>query len=248
MTSGDRETDTAAWLPQPGERALSIGQTGSGKTSLNIFLMERLRTTPIIIYDTKEEPKFERMPRSIVTHNIAETSAAVDNETIDHIIFRPDISYVSDPTALDALLMHHYESYRGVDAYIDELYSFHRSGRAGPGLIGIYTRGRSRGITTISSSQQPRWISGFSISEAQLFYIFHLNREDDRKAVAKGTGMMEMPNPPPHHFWLFRAGSENPTLVKPILLDPRYDTGYTDAQQSVDTEPEPTTDIGHVWL
>jgi ABC-type oligopeptide transport system ATPase subunit len=240
--------DDSSPLPQEGERVITIGQTGSGKTTLNLQLLRLLPTSPTIIYDTKEEPKFETLENSRVVTRDRDIYDALADESVDYVIYRPHKNLLAEPELLDSLLDRHYEDFKGTACYIDELYSFHRNGRAGRGLVALYTRGRSRGITTIASSQQPKWISKFSMSEAQLFYLFHLNIRDHRKTVSDSSGMPELPNPPKYHFYVYRIGDEFARLCKPVKMEGLKKWGYTD-NISVSALPERATEeIGHVWL
>lgn len=238
------------WLPKPGERATVVGQTGSGKTVLNLHLLQSLTTTPVIIYDTKEEPKFEALPHSRLVFEDAELDDAVDDPTVDYAIYRPSVEIIADWRALDELLYRHYQEFRGVDAYIDELSEFHAaSGHHGQGLKALYSRGRSRGITVIASTQRPAKISPLSLSEAQHIYIFHLNKKNDRKKVSDDTGMPEAPNPPRWHFWHWRTDEPDmePQLMAPVPLLRGLESGYTDPTPA-ETDPRPTADLGHLWI
>jgi energy-coupling factor transporter ATP-binding protein EcfA2 len=235
------------FLPALGERVITIGQTGSGKTTLALKLLQRFPESPFIIYDTKEEPKFETLQNSVVVTKDNELYGALSDESIDYVIYRPSIYLLTDPELLDKLLERHYYDFPNTGAYIDELYQFHNNSQPGPGLVALYTRGRSRGITTIASTQRPKRISLFSLSEAQLFYIFRLNHADDRKAISKASGMPEMPNPPPHYFYVYRAGDETCRLCKPVKVDGLQSFAYTDSPP-IDEGAQATDEIGHVWL
>lgn len=244
------DDDLPHWVPKPGERAVVIGQTGSGKTTLNLLLLQHLPNSPVIIYDSKEEPKFERLPASRLVYDVDDLADAVDDQGVDHIIFRPSVDLLPDWQAMDELLLRHYHDFRGVDCYIDELFTFHSSnGGYGKGLNALYTRGRSRGITTIASTQRPARISKFAMSEAQHVFLFHLNARKERQKVSDETGMEEMDNPPKYHFWHYRTDDPGapPQLFAPVSLPPEFDTGYTDPLPA-DAPDNPTTEIGHVWL
>ena len=246
----DDADDLPFWLPHPGERAIVIGQTGSGKTTLNLTLLRWLPNSPVVVYDTKEEPKFELLPNHRLAYSPEEVDDAVDDQGVDYVIYRPAIDLLTDWRELDDLLTRHYHEYRGVDAYIDELFSFHgNAGTYGKGLNALYTRGRSRGITLIGSTQRPARISQFALSEAQHVYLFHLNKSRDRKKVSDDTGMEEMPNPPKFHFWHYRTDEPfaPPVLIEPVTLPAGAELGYTDPLPA-DAEAEPTTEIGHVWI
>jgi hypothetical protein len=244
------------YFPAKGERALSIGKTGSGKTLFNRWLLERLPDAPVIIYDTKHDPKFDRLPNNMVAGSLAEIYEGLDHLGVDYVIVRPPPAITANPAALDRILQRHEEEWRGVDAYIDELYHFHNGGRAGPGLSGLYTRGRSRGITTIGSTQRPAWVSGFIFSETQLFYLFRLTRESDRKKVDDFIpGFAELPVLKKFSFYAHRddGDDETPKLMKPVPVDESEKLGYTDHSETPEaatsnedseaTERQPT-----VWI
>jgi hypothetical protein len=217
-----------------------------------------MENSPIVIYDTKHEPKFLTMPNNRLVTNLADAHEAVDDPGVDYVVIRPEPHITADPALLDELLQYHEQNWRGTDAYIDEAYHFHRGGRAGPGLIGLYTRGRSRGITTLASTQRPAWISGFMFSETRLFYVFRLTRRSDRKRVADFIeGFDDLPAPTGHQYYFYRDGAEPPQLMKPIPLTGEDDTGYTDVNPETGvTAPEPgdpdgerpTSRIPHVWF
>lgn len=248
--------EVSDYFPTKGERALSIGKTGSGKTLFNRWLLERLPTAPCIIYDTKHDPKFDRLPDHRVANKLSDIYDAVDHTGVDYIIVRPPPAITANPQALDRILQRHEEEWRGVDAYIDELYHFHSGGRAGPGLSGLYTRGRSRGITTIGSTQRPAWVSGFIFSETQLFYLFRLTRESDRKKVDDFIpGFAKMPVLGKYSFYAHRddGDEETPKLMKPIPVDAKERLGYTDHSETPeaansDSEHEASEKAPNVWI
>lgn len=216
-------------LPEPGERAFVAGQTGSGKTAFGVWMLERMETSPAIIYDTKEETKFDTLKNSRVVETQDQCDEAFNDATVDYIVFRPPISVTSDPRQLDALLYYHWLHYSKSIAYIDEAYMFHTSGRAGPGLLALMTRGRSRAITVIMTTQRPAWISQFIISEAQKFYIFYLMIPDDKKRISGIVpGFDKLPDPPKHGFYYLRSGERSATKYGPVKLAAAQNVGYTD--------------------
>lgn len=247
--------ELSSYLPEKGERALSIGQTGSGKTTFNRWLLERLPDSPTVVYDTKHDSKFDELPNNRVAHTMTQAHDAIDDLGVDFVIIRPPPIVTASPADLDRMLQYHEENWRGVDAYIDELYHFHKSAYAGPGLNGLYTRGRSRGITTIASTQRPAWISGFIFSETQLFYVFWLSTKKDRMKVGEFIPGFEQLEPPDkHHFYMYRQGVKtSPVLMPPVPVDDIDKLGYTDhlkSAEAADSEPDPDEkskgDI--VWL
>ncbi len=242
-------------IPKRGERAFVVGQTGSGKSAFVAqFLLPRVDISPVIIYDTKEEPKFDMLKPARVVSTQAGLDDAYGDQEVDYIIVRPPISVTSNPDALDAMLYHHYEFYPDSVAYIDELYQFVRNFRAGPGLQGLLTRGRSRGITTIMATQRPAFIPMFALTESQKFYVFFLAHEDDRKRIAKVIrGFSDLPDPAVHGFYFYELGPGN-EIAKygPIKLDKALDVGYTDTAVMPETgpgaSPELPRNTGKVWI
>lgn len=219
-----------SFLPQLGERALVVGQTGSGKSVFEKWLLEHHDNSPIVIYDTKIEPKFDSLKASHIVSSVAQANEAIDDDTVDYVIFRPSISVSGDPQALDNLLLYHYHNWNNVSCFIDELYPFVNAGRAGEGLRALLTRGRSRAITTVMCSQRPKWVSLFAITEAQKYYIFRLVQRRDRQALEEVIpDFSDLPVPPKYHFYFFEHGMEKAKLYKPIDIDPSSNTGYTDS-------------------
>lgn len=241
-----------SFIPEHGERALIVGQTGSGKTVFAVWLLRHIPTAPIFIYDTKDEPKFRRLPNSIVVTTVQEALKAYHDEKIDYVIVEPPVELLGDPEQLDNYLYYHYMNFRDSVCYIDEAYTFHNNGRAFKGLIALLSRGRSRGITTIISTQRPQGISRLCITEAQKVYVFRLADKLDRKRISD-----VIPNfddyklPPKHGFYFFESGEDSAHLLRPVKLDRSLDTGYTDnaAQDEVTTShiiQSPATK--HIWV
>lgn len=216
-------------IPKHGERALIIGQTGSGKTAFARFMVKRMPGT--IIYDTKVEPKFSTLTKVKVSTPEQAMKAFQEDEDLDFVIVQPPVSVTYEPKLLDELLQQHYEQCRNVTAYIDEVYQFHIAGKAGPGLLALLTRGRSRGITTVMSTQRPAWLSRFCLTESQRFYIFNLADRRDWKTIAEVVPHFdEMGKPPRYHFYYYDYDMDEPQLYKPVPLE--GGEGYTDEAQS----------------
>lgn len=215
-------------LPSEGEKLLIVGQNGSGKTGFASWVLERMPTSPTIIYDTKDEPKFAALKKSRIVTTWDEVIEAADDGESDFIVFRPPLADLNDPDQLDSYLLAHYEMFPQVPAYIDEAYSFHKNSREGPGLTALFTRGRSRGITTIISSQRPARISRFCITEAQRVAAFRLTDRKDRQRLADVIPNFDrMEAPKPFHFHYFKAGDDHPILYPPVQLSQGIDTGFS---------------------
>ena len=177
-------------LLERGQRGIIIGQTGSGKTVGAIWHMQHVPVTPIVIMDTKGEPAFDKIGIDEETQ-VYESLADFEREWFKkrrqpvYSIVRPDMSEIAEPAGMDETLFRMVQGGRGHFLYIDEAYQWHVAGRAGAGLTGILTRGRSKGITTLLSTQRPAWLSRFCFTEAQKMYIYRLNDKRDAKTIGE---------------------------------------------------------------
>jgi hypothetical protein len=257
---------TSEDLPQIGERSLLLGPTGSGKTALAVWMLRRFPTAPIIIYDTKTDPKFAALPRSACFEDYDEVIEASFDEKLDYLIFRPPDADLSDREALDSYLFRHYDSMSRIPAYVDELHSYQSHGLPLPGLTALLTRGRSRGITMLMAAQRPAWISSFAYTETQVFMVLRLTYESDRKKVAEFVpGFDKLPPPPRFGFWYFHVERDGPELMGPVAVDPAVlaaaeaETPENIAGGVIDSDESPAEDSGdpsapgatkprHSWL
>ncbi len=245
------EKTTLNIIPQKGERALSVGTTGSGKTSFNIWLMKRIEDAPIFIYDTKHEPKFDELPHSIVISNFKNIDEILENAEHDYVIVRPPDAHLADWETLDKYLQYHYAKLQGYPAYIDEATTFHSTtGRPGVGLVNLLSRGRSKGITLLISSQRPKNISLLCITEAQKLYALKMNLTLDRKRIDELVdGFSKLSVAKPHYFYFMDLlNMEKPVLMSPVKLDEISKSGYTDnANGEKPPEAAPVKTSG-IWI
>lgn len=234
-------------IPQQGERALIVGKTGQGKTAFFTWLARYIEAAPMLIYDTKIEPKFAALPNSRIAESVDDVSELIDAGETDYIVWRPGIEILDKPRELDQLLLWHYHNAQGLPCYVDEAYMFHVNSQAGPGLTALMTRGRSKGITTLISSQRPSRISRFCITEIDKAFLFRLQDKKDRVRL---DDLIEdfsaLPVPKKHHFYFFDAADdmEKPVLMQPVKLDAQIDKGYTDT----DASAVPVTKKAGLWL
>lgn len=242
----------ARLIPNSGERVLVVGQTGSGKTALVTHLLQHIPHAPIIIYDTKDEPKFLKLKASRAVTTMAEAAQLIEDKTVDYIVVRPDISLLNKPEMLDEMLYFHYINFHNIVAYIDEAYTFHSNGRAHSGLMALLTRGRSKGITTIISSQRPVMLSRFCVTEAQKVFALRLGDKADRKRLSDVIpNFDDKPLPPKFGFYFYEVGDEDVELFRPVPLDPSLDTGYIDTDpKRIETgsDESPVNETRHHWI
>lgn len=177
---------------KPGERGIYIGQTGSGKTRGAMYQLQQNPIWPIIVFDTKGENAFEELPlnkdESIeIIDSMADFIKKWPRKIVaDYTIVRPDGDEMATPFGImnDGLRKIERQAMPCL-LYFDELYQWHEGGRAGSGLIGILTRGRSKGIATAMSTQRPSFVSRFCFTESQKFFFYKLQDKRDKKTIGE---------------------------------------------------------------
>lgn len=187
----------------PGERLAIAGRTGTGKSVLACYFACRSASTPWIVLNPKGTKAYESLG--------CEVLETVDLQRIEKLLragrwidLRPPVMESADPQKLDDVVLNLQMNFRGFGLIIDELYTLHRNGQAGPGLSGLLTRGRELQQSVIMCTQRPRWVSRFVFSEAEKFAVLDLNLGEDRKAVRDATGREEfLKRPQQRHGWFF---------------------------------------------
>lgn len=188
----------------PGKRAILAGRTGSGKSTLAQFLMRQSGGHWIII-NPKWTAAFDNLPRAnkIIGIKTKEIQKSVFSEgKFDYTIINPKKNEIS-PEILDLLIEWIHDNFTHVGVYVDELYSVHTNGRAGPGLIGLLTRGRELGQTFLGATQRPAYLSKFIFSEAEYICGMSLNLKDDRVRMYEFTGHPAFEVKLPEYEWLW---------------------------------------------
>lgn len=177
-------------LIEPGKRAIISGRTGSGKSTLANWLLNRSPLHWIII-----NPKWTKSYNKLTDLNIIKK---FDVKTIERSIYKFKYT-VYNPTSaeadnefLDAVILYLHQSYSELGLVIDELYTVHKNGIAGEGLISWLTRGRELKQSFIGLTQRPAFVSKFVYSEADYVGIMSLSMLADRKRVFEFTGRPEV--------------------------------------------------------
>jgi hypothetical protein len=167
------------------ERVAIIGQTGCGKSYLarHVLLPKKKR---LVVCDAKgqisEEGGWGLTPYRDGIKRLAEGKPA-------QLIVPP----LDDDEEWETLFNELFKL-RYVTVYIDEMYNVGPP-RGSRGLRRLYTMGRTRHISVWGSSQRPRFIPGFSLSEAGVKIMFRLEMWDDREFMAKNfMGPVAMDN------------------------------------------------------
>ncbi len=203
----------------PGQRVLIAGRTGSGKTHFARWLARQMSGG--IVLDPKADDAWLDLPGAVVVpgYEIPEDLASPDPERrIRWAILRPPPGELSEMAmAFDGVLADVIARWHDLTVVVDELYTLHISGRPGPGLTGILTRGRSRGISAIMCTQRPRWISRFTLSEADALAVFALTLPADRKPFYELSGKkIFLKMLPPREFLWYIVSSDFVARCAPI--------------------------------
>jgi len=209
-----KKPDASITIPQRGERLLLIGQTGSGKSVLASQLIERA-PAPVFVLDSKGEPAVQSIEERV--HSMGQLRGMRREEAPDYVLIQPSVEEVADPASLDEYVRIIHEWHTPATLYIDELYMMHNGGRAYPGLIGAYTRGRSAGLTLIGGTQRPAWVSRFALSESSAYIVFRIVDRTDKKRISEVIpGFDKLEQPQPFHWCYFRHGDMEPSFYPPV--------------------------------
>lgn len=217
-----------------GERAVIIGSTGSGKTQMLLAQLKAFPHAPIYIMDTKgdsaiamfmdEQTALKNVEVITSPGQIAKFTKRKGGPEYAHILPPPD--ELAEPEILDGYLAAIYDAGRPCLVCIDEAYQVHNGHRAGPGLIGLLTRGRSKGISLICCTQRPAWLSRFVFTESQHFFVYRLQDLRDYKTLRE----MGVPYPQKKEiakfcFFCYTAGEQDGKFYAPIPIE--HDPGYS---------------------
>jgi len=205
---------------QPGKRGILAGRTGSGKSTLAKYLMQRSGGHWVII-NPKWTKAFDTLPAAKVIVGIKpkEIEKSIFDEKTRFTIINPKADE-ADPETLDVLIQWLHAKFTDLGIYVDELYSVHVNGRAGPGLIGVLTRGRELGQTFLGATQRPAYLSKFLFSEADYICGMSLNVKEDRKRMYEFTGRDEYEIKLQPHQWLwYDVGADELQAWGPVPVD-----------------------------
>lgn len=194
------------------ERILIVGKTGSGKTYLAKYLTKKANR--LIVMDAKV---------TLTDWNLEPWSSSVRSSMLRGEPFRARVipPLNGDITEYwEAVLSDCYKAGNLV-VYIDELYSICPPNQKPMNVLwSMYTRGRELGIGVWSSSQRPAWIPLFALSEAEHFFNFRLQLEEDRKRMAAFMGMeVQKTITDIHGFYYSMAAWDRPVYYKQLIVN-----------------------------
>ena len=195
-------------IPDSGSRSILIGKTGTGKTTVALELIRRMKNAgQVEILATKEDDKLLSLPIPIV-----DKLSEVHKYTYDKypvVMYYPSGEELADLEKLDAWCQWCYLR-KNTRAFIDEVTQVTSSTKPGPGLLNLYTRGRSQNVTAIAGTQRPSGVPKILYTEAENFYKFYLSDEKDRIRVAEFSHpLMREQVADMHGFHYFNPGKSN---------------------------------------
>lgn len=192
-----------------GKRAVVVGRTGSGKSSLAGFL---LRQSPQqwVILNPKGTRAYDTLPDAITIHGMdyAKINKAIKERGRNGAARYRFINIVptrnqSTFEIMDEFIGYMHDSYTAVGLVADELYTLHKGGRPGDGLMAWLTRGRELKQSFLGLTQRPAWVSKFIFSEADYIGEMSLTIAEDRKTMFANTGVEKMMENIPQYEWLW---------------------------------------------
>jgi energy-coupling factor transporter ATP-binding protein EcfA2 len=191
------------------ERILIVGKTGSGKTYLAKYLTRQANR--LVVLDAKA---------TLTDWNLDPWDSVSRGKLLSHEPIRIRVlpPYDGDITEYwEAVLSDCYKA-GNVVIYIDELYSICPPNQKPMNVLwSMYTRGRELGIGVWSSSQRPAWIPLFALSEAEHFFNFRLQLDEDRKRMAVFMGAEVLTNE--HGFYYSKAIWDRPQFYTSLVVN-----------------------------
>jgi len=187
------------------ERVLITGATGSGKTVLAKKFLAPMDRVMVI------DPKH--------TFSLPEYKPGFSLPRFGHsfrVVVRP--SRKDDSKMVDLLE----KAYRqgNVTIYVDEMTTVSESFKETTDFLAEIARtGRERKIALWSAMQRPRWSPKIFITESEVFFVFSLRAEEDRKYIAGFAGSQIETRIPKYQFWYQRTDADSDPALLTLDLE-----------------------------
>lgn len=199
----------------PGERAVIAGRSGSGKSTLANWLLTQSPGVWIIL-NPKWTKAYEKLPNSTTVRSF--DAAKIDKAFREKrfVIINPRQEEAT-PEAMDNFVQWLHDAYENVGLCVDELYTLHKNGKAGDGLLSWLTRGRELKQSFIGLTQRPAWISQFVFSESNFIGEMSLTLPADRKRMYEFIGHEKSLENLPVRQWLwYNVEADELRLFNPV--------------------------------
>lgn len=202
--SSSRKTQTQKITLRANERLFVCGKTGTGKTYLMRHLTQRIKR--LIVLDGKGTlGSWGLEPWDRDTRRALKAGEELRARVIYNALGTPPIDFWE--SVLDTV----FEA-GNVTVYVDEMYLIVEAGTRAPAILtALYTQGRELGIGMWAGTQRPAWIPLVCMSEAEHFFMFRLNMEEDRKRMSAFMGERVLqPVQDEHGFYYARDSWDAP--------------------------------------
>lgn len=205
------------------EHVFIVGSTGCGKTVLaNCFLSNTNRR--IFVLDTKGTFKWMKKQdkNSVFTRDIRKIENL--NTGINKLNFKKINKIIYRCTGPE-LIIENLEKFFGYIyklgnsiVYIDEIAQCCKNPLKYPKFMQyLYQQGRELGISVWGSTQRPKHIANFCMTEATHFFVFRMNSVSDRKKVAEDCSNDIFKEKLTGHNFLYWRGDKDIEPVKSII-------------------------------
>lgn len=203
------------------EAVFIAGGTGSGKSALAEIYLAGKNFPHVVKIDTKGE-YYERK-----AEGIPPWKGLVEGEDYQVVFKLKDLDYAEKGKIIyvpdyDEQEFQYYDAFfkwiyerQNTTVWIDELMSICDNPHRIPKMLkAVYTRGRSRSTTCWACSQRASEIPNIILANTQVFFIFTMNLESDRKKLVQMTDQKDfLIKPHKYHFWFYKLGQNKPVLA-----------------------------------
>jgi len=197
-----------------GKRYSIVGRTGTGKSTLarRVMLSTKYHW---VVFNPKCSPAFEEMPGAKVLSDRHIVNKRIRDSFRDNQITVLNFGNRWRSADMDNLLLWFIEEFESFGVLVDELYTLNVNSRAGPGLLGLVTRGRELGQSLVACSQRPARCDPFVFSECDYMAEFQLTRKADRVIMFESTGCeAALRKWPGHDFLYFDVDEDRATVYR----------------------------------
>jgi len=200
------------------EHVFIAGKTGSGKTAVaSVYLAGFPRVVKMdekgdALRDIREGISPWSMvdqKRLAVVTSLQHLQDELQNKERTHIIYCADHTEIN-PTSHNLFYRMCYDA-EDLTVWTDELFAVSPNPQVIPEYLqAIYTRGRTRNVSSWGLTQRPKGISSLPVSQSTHVFGFNLRLPDDRKRMVELTGVPEFQyNPGLYKFWYWNDRMDN---------------------------------------